>query len=75
MGDLKHDTPDRSRNSRALTLPTGGQDLHNNHPRTPRNANPAYTTWEFDPGFLHIRVTARLRLISRIHDAVAAGAG
>jgi stearoyl-CoA desaturase (delta-9 desaturase) len=55
-------TPDTSTNLTPWGLIIGGEELHNNHHAFPSSAKFALRRWEFDVGWLVIRLLAMLRL-------------
>jgi stearoyl-CoA desaturase (delta-9 desaturase) len=56
------DTPDTSRNLWPIAFWIGGEELHNGHHAD--GANPKFSTkwWEFDIGWMYIRILEMLRL-------------
>lgn len=62
------DTPDTSRNLWPLAIWIGGEELHNGHHSDGANAKFSKRSWEFDIGWMYIRILcafnlARLRKI------------
>lgn len=53
---------DASRNISPLGLLIGGEELHNNHHAFPSSARLSHKPWEFDIGWLYIRLLAALGL-------------
>lgn len=56
------DTRDRSRNIGPLGIIIGGEELHNNHHHNPASAKLSEKWWEFDIGWMYIRLFKLLRL-------------
>lgn len=56
------DTPDRSRNIFPWDFWIGGECLHNNHHANPGGAKLSHRPWEFDIGWMYIRILERLGL-------------
>jgi len=56
------DTKDTSRNLVPWAFWIGGEELHNNHHADGTNAKFSQKTWEFDIGWLYIKVLERLGL-------------
>jgi len=56
------DTPDASRNIVPWGILIGGEELHNNHHMHPTSARLSNRWWEFDIGWLYIRILAALGL-------------
>jgi stearoyl-CoA desaturase (delta-9 desaturase) len=50
-------------NSRVLAWFTGGESLHNNHHAHPRSPKFSVGRFEFDPGWVAIKLFAALRLV------------
>jgi stearoyl-CoA desaturase (delta-9 desaturase) len=61
-GYRNFETADASRNLSPLGLLIGGEELHNNHHAYPHSARLSNKWWEFDIGWLYIRVLALLGL-------------
>ena len=56
------ETRDRSRNIFPIGIWIGGEELHNNHHLSPASARLSLKPWEFDIGWLWIRILQSLRL-------------
>ena len=61
-GYRNYETPDASRNIVPWGLIIGGEELHNNHHTYPSSAKFSLKWWEFDLGWVYIRVLSALRL-------------
>lgn len=57
-GYRNFETPDASRNIVPLGIFIGGEELHNNHHAYPFSAKLSAKWWEFDIGWLYIRILA-----------------
>jgi stearoyl-CoA desaturase (delta-9 desaturase) len=55
-------TKDRSRNIVPWGIVIGGEELHNNHHLDPASARLSRRWWEFDIGWMYIRLLSALRL-------------
>ncbi len=66
---------DTSTNISPLILPLGiiigGEEFHNNHHAFPRSAKLGYKKWEFDIGWMYIRILERLGLAKVSHATIA----
>jgi stearoyl-CoA desaturase (delta-9 desaturase) len=62
-------TPDASTNIVPLGLLIGGEELHNNHHAYPTSAKLSMKWYEFDCGWLYIRLLAAAGLVSVRHTA------
>jgi stearoyl-CoA desaturase (delta-9 desaturase) len=56
------ETKDRSRNIVPWGIVIGGEELHNNHHLDPASAQLSRRWWEFDIGWMYIRLLSALRL-------------
>jgi stearoyl-CoA desaturase (Delta-9 desaturase) len=56
-------TKDRSRNIGPLGIIIGGEELHNNHHHNPASAKLSEKWWEFDIGWMYIRILKSLGLL------------
>ena len=56
------ETKDRSRNIVPWGIVIGGEELHNNHHLDPASARLSRHWWEFDIGWMYIRLLSALRL-------------
>jgi stearoyl-CoA desaturase (delta-9 desaturase) len=56
------ETKDRSRNIVPWGIVIGGEELHNNHHLVPASARLSRRWWEFDIGYMYIRLLSALRL-------------
>jgi stearoyl-CoA desaturase (delta-9 desaturase) len=56
------ETKDRSRNIVPWGMVIGGEELHNNHHLDPASARLSRRWWEFDIGYMYIRLLSALRL-------------
>lgn len=61
-GYRNFDTPDKSRNVVPWGIIIGGEELHNNHHAYPTSARLSNKWWEFDIGWMYIRILALLGL-------------
>jgi stearoyl-CoA desaturase (delta-9 desaturase) len=61
-GYRNFDTPDGSTNVSPWGLLIGGEELHNNHHAFPASARLSMRRWEFDIGWLYIRLLSMLGL-------------
>jgi len=62
LGYRNYETPDASRNILPLGLFIGGEELHSNHHAFPSSARFSSKWWEFDLGWMYIRLLSLLRL-------------
>lgn len=69
VGARRFDTTDRSRNLALLALPTLGDSWHNNHHAYPGSARMGLRWWEFDLGYLVLRVLSIAGLIKNLKSA------
>ncbi len=69
-GYRRFNTHESSRNNYWLALPTLGESWHNNHHANPRAANFGCTWWEFDFGWLLIRLFSRLGWVRNMNHRV-----
>lgn len=56
------DTKDTSRNLLPIAVWIGGEELHNNHHADGANAKFSQKPWEFDIGWMYIKILERLKL-------------
>ncbi len=61
-GYRNYDAPDASRNISPWGILIGGEELHNNHHAFPSSAKLSSKWWEFDIGWLYIRLLSLLGL-------------
>ena len=61
-GYRNEETKDRSRNIVPWGIVIGGEELHNNHHLDPASARLSRRWWEFDIGWMYIRLLRALRL-------------
>jgi stearoyl-CoA desaturase (delta-9 desaturase) len=61
-GYRNFESPDGSTNISPVGIIIGGEELHNNHHAFPSSAKFSARWWEFDIGWLYIRVLSALRL-------------
>jgi len=61
-GYRNFDSPDAATNLVPWGILIGGEELHNNHHAFPSSAKLSARWWEFDIGWMYIRVLAALRL-------------
>ncbi len=61
-GYRNFESPDAATNISPLGLLIGGEELHNNHHAFPSSAKLSVKPWEFDVGWLYIRILAFLGL-------------
>jgi len=62
LGYRNFEVPDASKNIIPWGFWIGGEELHNNHHAYANSAKFSFKPWEFDIGWLYIRVLALLRL-------------
>ncbi|HET8700919.1 MAG TPA: fatty acid desaturase [Nitrococcus sp.] len=62
LGYRNFEPPDASTNIFPLGVLIGGEELHNNHHAFPSSAKFAIKPWEFDIGWMYIRLLQRLGL-------------
>ncbi|TVQ86003.1 MAG: acyl-CoA desaturase [Chromatiaceae bacterium] len=77
IGYRNFDTPDASTNLLPWGVLIGGEELHNNHHAFPASARLASRCWEFDLGWVYIRLLVLLRLarVKKLAPRPAWGAG
>ena len=63
VGYRNFETPDTSTNLYPLAIWIGGEELHNNHHSFPSSAKFSIKWWEFDIGWLYIRVLGFFGLV------------
>lgn len=61
-GYRNYETPDQSTNMYPFAFWVGGEELHNNHHAFPSSAKFSNKWWEFDIGWLYIRIFSLLGL-------------
>jgi stearoyl-CoA desaturase (delta-9 desaturase) len=61
-GYRNYETPDASTNVSPWGILIGGEELHNNHHAFPSSARLSSKPWEFDIGWLYIRILSALGL-------------
>jgi stearoyl-CoA desaturase (delta-9 desaturase) len=61
-GYRNFETPDGSANLTNVGILIGGEEMHNNHHAFPTSARFSNKWWEFDIGWMYIRVLSALRL-------------
>ena len=61
-GYRSYESPDASTNFLPWGILIGGEELHNNHHAYPSSARLSSQWWEFDIGWLYIRILSALRL-------------
>jgi len=71
-GYRNFDCNDASRNIMPLGLLIGGEELHNNHHTYPNSAKLSVKRWEFDIGWLYIKVLCALKLARVLRKAPSA---
>jgi stearoyl-CoA desaturase (delta-9 desaturase) len=62
IGYRNHNTMERSTNLLPFGIVIGGEELHNNHHKSPASAKMSHRSWEFDIGWLYIRTLETLGL-------------
>lgn len=62
FGYRNFEPPDASTNILPWGILIGGEELHNNHHAFPSSARLSSTWWEFDIGWMYIRILSALRL-------------
>jgi stearoyl-CoA desaturase (delta-9 desaturase) len=62
LGYRNHEVKDESRNISPIAIWLGGEELHNNHHADPHSARFAHKWYEFDIGWVYIRVLQFLGL-------------
>ena len=58
------ETKDKSRNISSLGVIIGGEELHNNHHLNPASPKLSNKWFEFDIGWLYIKILSKLKLLS-----------
>jgi stearoyl-CoA desaturase (delta-9 desaturase) len=66
IGRRPHDTPDHSRNFSLLSILSFGESWHNNHHVAPTRAKFAHHWWQFDIGWMVIRMMRALGMASNV---------
>ena len=56
------ETKDRSRNLVPIGIVVGGEELHNNHHLDPASAKLSLKSWEFDIGWMYIKLLEKVKL-------------
>ena len=74
LGYRNFPTRDRSRNLYPIAIWMLGEELHNNHHADPRSARFRGHWWEFDLGWMYIRILAFLRLARVVYARTVAPA-
>jgi stearoyl-CoA desaturase (delta-9 desaturase) len=67
FGSRDHETRDLSRNVWWVSIVALGEGWHNNHHAWPASARHGWVWWQFDPGWLFIRLLERLGLAWDVH--------
>jgi stearoyl-CoA desaturase (delta-9 desaturase) len=62
LGYRNYDVKDESRNISPIAIWLGGEELHNNHHADPHSAKFKAKWYEFDIGWVYIRMLAAVRL-------------
>jgi stearoyl-CoA desaturase (delta-9 desaturase) len=62
LGYRNYEVKDESRNITPIAIWLGGEELHNNHHADPKSARFAARWFEFDIGWVYIRILQFLRL-------------
>jgi stearoyl-CoA desaturase (delta-9 desaturase) len=62
IGYRNGDTRDHSRNISPFGIFIGGEELHNNHHLSPANPKFSIKPWEFDMGWLYLKMFEFLKL-------------
>jgi stearoyl-CoA desaturase (Delta-9 desaturase) len=62
IGYRNSETRDHSRNLLPWGILIGGEELHNGHHLNPAGAKLSHRWWEFDIGWMYIRILSGLRL-------------
>jgi hypothetical protein len=66
FGYRNFECSDASRNITPLAIWIGGEELHNNHHTYPNSAKLSVKAWEFDIGWMYIRMFQILRLVKNV---------
>ena len=66
-GYRNHDVKDESRNISPIAIWLGGEELHNNHHADPKSAKFNHRWFEFDIGWMYIRLLSLFGLASVEH--------
>jgi stearoyl-CoA desaturase (Delta-9 desaturase) len=74
LGYRNFETRDRSRNLYPIAIWMLGEELHNNHHADPRSARFKGQWWEFDLGWMYIRILTFLRLARVVYARTMAPA-
>jgi stearoyl-CoA desaturase (delta-9 desaturase) len=64
VGYRNFETREHSRNFFPIGIIFCGSELHNNHHAHPASAKTSMRWWEFDAGWLQIRILALFRLVT-----------
>ena len=67
VGYRNHDVKDESRNISPIAIWLGGEELHNNHHADPKSAKFNHRWFEFDIGWMYIRLLSLFGLASVAH--------
>lgn len=62
VGYRNHETNDKSRNLLPIGIIIGGEELHNNHHSEPANPKLSHKPWEFDIGWMWLKLFMFLKL-------------
>jgi stearoyl-CoA desaturase (delta-9 desaturase) len=62
LGYRNHDVKDQSRNIAPIAIWLGGEELHNNHHADPKSATFSHRWFEFDIGWLYIKLLSAFGL-------------
>lgn len=73
IGYQNFNNNDYSKNVFPIAILFGGEELHNNHHRSPSCANFAYKWWEFDIGYGYICILQKLGLATIINNTMVSG--
>ena len=68
LGYRNHDVKDESRNISPIGIVIAGEELHNNHHADPKSAKFSHRWFEFDIGWMYIRL---LSFVGLAHVAYA----
>jgi fatty-acid desaturase len=72
FGYRNFECADASRNITPLAIWIGGEELHNNHHTYPNSAKLSVKAWEFDIGWMYIRMFEILRLVKNVRKGPVA---
>ena len=63
IGYRNYETKDTARNLVPIAIWIGGEELHNNHHKDGASAKFSHKPWEFDIGWMYIKLFEKLGLV------------